>query len=708
MAVEVVSYRDLSELKFDKMDAAITKWKEIKKEFHDIATGRGEGADVVRLESKAAAADWTGANADISKPFVVEVAREFHDAANEAKSIHKAIDLARQRMHKHQSDLRRTVEDIQGDGLIVTSDGTVTDSMCYADEAKQKLSDKKVRAAEVRIEKILKAAASSQHALADGLRLLVQDAHDFSGADYGSYDDIRKVVGRADADKAVDLAKELSRQAANGDRIDQTKLDSFNDLAELQHSNPVFAEGLATKLGPKGTLEFWRMMSGDGPAIMTKSEYGREMVRLRDNLGMTLATASRVKSPEMAKWKHDLIGLGARPIAYPDMHVMHDPVGFQVMSSLMGKGKFDKDFLHDYEEKLRAFDKKIGGEGQAWSRADWQGTDLDPSGLGRGSDPMAGLLKAASHNPDFATDLFKDPDTAEYYLRDREYPPEDPYLENGRSRAAEALGDALYAGGSGLNPDDPNATYTEHLQDQNTAFHNIFDRLAAEKDGMLPEVRESMAMLLGNHGEETYDTMSAVAGSRDTPLDQQKLMEISKQISRTPEGYAALNQAMNQSMVNDILTEKDHPSLSADHVGRTLGFEVQARQQAIADSTAADQKAAGWKGYFGYFAVAELSTIPPLAPVGGHIANAAFGISKAWTEDEQAQIAEDGALKNKDVSFARANQIKELGHLWYEVNGNSDFAQNDDEWGSKESLEYRFDEKANDGEKNAERILGAE
>ncbi|OEV17996.1 hypothetical protein AN219_27900, partial [Streptomyces nanshensis] len=78
--------------------------------------------------------DWTGANADVSKPFVVEVAREFHDAANEAKSIHKAMDLTRQRMHKHQSDLRRAVEDIQSDGLIVTSDGTVTDSMCYADE----------------------------------------------------------------------------------------------------------------------------------------------------------------------------------------------------------------------------------------------------------------------------------------------------------------------------------------------------------------------------------------------------------------------------------------------------------------------------------------------------------------------------------------------------------------------------------------------
>ncbi|MFE9331225.1 hypothetical protein [Streptomyces sp. NPDC006925] len=698
MTVEMVSYRDLSELKLTKLDTAVTKWKGIKDEFHDIATGEGRGADVVRLEKQATGADWTGANAELSKQFVVEAAREFHDAAEQAKSIHLAVKLSRQRMQKHQSDLQKKVEDIRDEGLHVAGDGKVSDSEHYTDEGKRKAAEEKIKAAEARIEKVLKAAASTQHDLAEGLRLLVQDAHDFSGADYGSYDDIRKIVGRADADKAIDEVRDLYKQAKNGDRVNLTKLDSFNDLAELQRSNPAFAKRLTTQLGAKDTLLFWRMMCGDGFEITNENARGRQLVRLRDNLGMTLATASRQRGPDIAKWKDDVLWLGRRPISNPG-HPKHDPSGFQVMSSLMGKGRFDTDFLRDYGKELREYDKKAGDKGKAWFGT-W--SDLDPSSSGRGADPMAGFLKAASHNPAFATELFENEDTADYYLKDRTYLPDNPQLGDGKNRAAEALGDALYAGGSGMNPDDPGAEYVEHTADQNKAFHNIFDRLALKKNDMMPELREGMALLLGNHGDETYETMNTVYGQR-TPLDQDKLMEITKQISRSPEGYAALNQAMNQSMVHDIMTQKDHPTLSAEQVGRALGFQVEARHQAIDEMTAAEQKSAGWKSFWTYLGVAEASTAPKIGPFSAHIANTAFGISKWWTEDEQAQIAEDGTLEKKSVSAARGNQLRAFARLWLGENG--EYAGVDDEWGSEKSVLYKIDQAANAGKHNAERIL---
>ncbi|MEU3189244.1 hypothetical protein ABZ686_01070 [Streptomyces sp. NPDC006992] len=253
-----------------------------------------------------------------------------------------------------------------------------------------------------------------------------------------------------------------------------------------------------------------------------------------------------------------------------------------------------------------------------------------------------------------------------------------------------------------MNPDDPGAEYVEHTADQNKAFHNIFDRLALKKNDMMPELREGMALLLGNHGDETYETMNTVYGQR-TPLDQDKLMEITKQISRSPEGYAALNQAMNQSMVHDIMTQKDHPTLSAEQVGRALGFQVEARHQAIDEMTAAEQKSAGWKSFWTYLGVAEASTAPKIGPFSAHIANTAFGISKWWTEDEQAQIAEDGTLEKKSVSAARGNQLRAFARLWLGENG--EYAGVDDEWGSEKSVLYKIDQAANAGKHNAERIL---
>jgi len=701
VTVEMVSYRDLSELKFGTLDTAITKWKGIKDEFDKIATGKGEGADVVRLERQASTANWSGDAANTGKPFVIRVAREFHDAANEAKSIHQAIKLARQRMHKHQSDLHKLVEDLRSEGILVASDGKITDSMCYADEEKQKASDKKVKAAKAQIEKILRAAAATQHDLADGLRLLVKDAHDFSGANWDSYDDIRKVVGEADGKKAADLIKKLSKEAEEGDDPTMTNLDALNDLAELQRNNPAFAQGLSSKLKPDELLLFWRTMSGDGPEVVTRYDYGKQMVRLRDNLSLTLATASR--NPGTKPWMHRFVDLGGRPVFYPDMHAQHDPVGFQVMSSLMGKGKFDKDFLHDYEEKLRAFDKKLGDEGKAWSGVGWNGTDLDPSSLGRSSDPMTGFLKAASHNPEFATELFKNKETADYYLNDRSYEPEDPYLEDGKNRAAEALGDALYAGGSGLDPDDPNAEYAKHTAPQNAAFHNIFDRLAAKKDDLMPELRGDVAHLLGNHGEEVHATMSAPLG--EGPLDEAKLLELSKQVSQTPEGYATLNEAMNRAIVNDIVTETKDPSDAITRSGRTMGFLEEARHQAIADQTADEQKKAGWKSFGMYAGVATtLRLIPPIAPVAGHLDLTAFAMSKALTEDWQAQVAADGTLMNIEASKARSNQLTELAKLWREQHG--DWAQDREGYITDYGVKDQFGRAADHGKDEAERIAG--
>ncbi|WP_443248941.1 hypothetical protein [Streptomyces sp. 3N207] len=661
MAKTMMSYRDLSELKFATLDAAIKKWKSISKEFGDISTGEGDGADVPTLEARAKSANWSGVGATRGKEFVTEVASEFHDAARSAKSIYRMIKLSRTRMHKHQADLHKLVEDAKG--VIVQSDGSITATQCYEDEAEQKAADRKVDALKREIEKILLAAARTEHNLAEALRLLVKSPHDFSGADYDSYEDARKAVGKADADKAVDLAKELSKGAENGD-ISPTKLAKLNDLALLQRTNPAYAERFATQMEAKGILQFWRMMPGDGIEVKADSTQGKELARLRDNLGMTLATASREKSSEMMAWKQDLINLGGKPIGRPGQDLPNGPFGFQVMGSLMGKGKFDTDFLRDYEKELRTFDK-AHGKGREWSLAMNQNTDLDPARQGeRSADPMTGFLKAASHNPEFATELLKDKEAADYYLTDRAYEPEDAF-EGSKNRGAEALGDALFAAGSGMNPDDTDAKFVEHRPEHDAVFKGALNRLAAKGDDMMPELRDDMAKLMGNHGDDVHKSMSDPLGGG--PLDERKLLEVSKQVSRDPEGYALLNESMNRAMVHDIMSAPESdPTGALRRTGHTIGFLEEARFQAVDDKKAADNREASWKSTVGFISVAA----PAASFLPTHAANVvdrvAWMTSKAWQFDEEDRIANEATLSNQSASELRDRQLRAYSDLWYD------------------------------------------
>ncbi|GAA2100151.1 hypothetical protein GCM10009801_72430 [Streptomyces albiaxialis] len=702
MPKDMLSYRDLDQLEFGKLDKAIADWDGIREKFGDMSSGKGEGADAPAIEKQIANATWKGENARRVQKMAPKVAAEVHDAARSARSIHKLLTIARKRLHTHQQDLRDEVKAAKGQDVIIKSDGTVMATKCYTDKQEEKAAQRKVDAVKGRIEKILIAAARTERNLAETLRFLVKDPNDFSGATYNSYKDATEVAGRLDADSAVHLARDLAKAAEKGD-LSPTKLARLNELALLQRTNPEFAERFATQMGPEGTLKFWRLMSGDGPEVWSKSGHGKELTRLRDSLSFTLATASRVDSPQMDKWKQGIYDWGPRPVSYKDMHAMHDPVGYQVMSSLMGKGRFDKDFLAEYGSRLRAFDKKLGDEGKAWSRAEWQGTDLDPSSLGRAVDPMTGFLQATSHNPEFATELFANKENADFYLN-RDYVAEDPYREDGKRRNAEALGDAMFAAGSGIDPDDPDAKFVEHTGRHNEIFKHVLNNLAEKKNDMMPELRDDMAMLMGNHGDRVYDTMSARLGNG--PLNESQVMEVSKQISRTPEGYAILNQSMNEAMVHDIQREHKDPTDAVENSGRAVGFLEEARHRAIGEQAEADKKDAGWNEFWKYMGVAEVSALPVFGPYGVHAANGMFALTKDWTEDEQARIAAEATGQNIDASKVRSNQLEEFARMWREEHGH--WAQDREGYITEKGVQGKFADAADHGKLEAKRIVGLE
>lgn len=82
-----------------------------------------------------------------------------------------------------------------------------------------------------------------------------------------------------------------------------------------------------------------------------------------------------------------------------------------------------------------------------------------------GRDPMTGFMTGSSNSPDAATAFFNEThpqDNAEWVLKER-HPFDDTPLDDGDgNQSRDATGKALLAATSGMNPNDPNATYVEH------------------------------------------------------------------------------------------------------------------------------------------------------------------------------------------------------------------------------------------------------
>ncbi|NSC20749.1 hypothetical protein FM076_05850 [Streptomyces albus subsp. chlorinus] len=65
----------------------------------------------------------------------------------------------------------------------------------------------------------------------------MEDAHDSSGAGCRDWEDVQRAGGRTDADKAVDLARKLSQQAAEGAEknveVHRARNNQLTELARL-------------------------------------------------------------------------------------------------------------------------------------------------------------------------------------------------------------------------------------------------------------------------------------------------------------------------------------------------------------------------------------------------------------------------------------------------------------------------------------------
>jgi hypothetical protein len=602
MATETLTAQELTDLRLGTLNTAVSDWKTMVGRLERLATGGDGEVSATDLEKRANAANWKGVNATVSREFVTKTAAQFADAAAEAKSVLAVLRDAHSAFTKHKEDLRAATDELAKSNIYVNGNGKVAASVPSGAAAGNadihKPTDEELDAAQSRITKILWEATETDRIAARALRQLAKNKHDFTDQGPNSLKDADRDQGKADADY---WRKEVAK--GNVDEWSEEKLARFNETLENQRDNPGFTEAFATGLGADGTLQFWRDLAAP-PGGAVEGDRAKLMGHVQDNLSMALANASHSDSPQMADWKKDVIASGTK-IFPVDPAMPMGPNGFQVMSSLMGKGKFDDDFLHDYGDAVLKYEREYPGEpGAAWRDT----TNLSYPPTDEPNDPVAGFMEGLSHNPEASLEFFNDSTTAggktldnwDYLVAKGDDAREWPLGEDGKALGHDALGHALESATIGV-PYDSDATPPKH----SAGGAELFNRIVGEFGKNPDRLDDSpMSDSLGNiTAEYMRDVQDGLNGGRDIKtfgsnanlgdLDPAVLKDFLATVGKDPGAYGAIinsQQAVTTELINETFQDRNkYEEVSPEVTNRVgpgaeiAGIMAESRTQAVYD-----------------------------------------------------------------------------------------------------------------------------
>ncbi|MFC9286678.1 hypothetical protein [Streptomyces sp. NPDC057052] len=495
MDLDALRYGD-----FSKLGEAVTDWEQMTKRLADLQKDAENN-----LKAKADKAKWAGVNATVSREFITRTAAEFADAHTQADSITKILSDTRGELIGYRTQLNDAITRAAQQNLTVvdTGEGTFTvtgntrPDWASDPSGKTGATDQKA-ANDLRdeIQGILTKATQSDNSAAKVLRLLVDQAkYGFADASYADRDS---------AAKAVAAAEKLAKMAKNPADMSLDDIADFNRTMGLYNGDSLFAEQFATRLGPKGTLQFWTDMTS-AHAGARGSELDA-MKSLQSNLSLTLATASFSDSEAMQDWKKDLVAERNTNFRAANSFSPVGALGSQVISSLMREGQYDTEFLDDYRKTLFKADK---GAGESNTDALWvKGYDsLDlVFGDGNGRDPLEGLFEGLSHNPEAATHAFESKSDLDHMLGTTVY-----------TDRGESLGRALEAAVTGVAAGDSASPVPPHSTAQVEIMANIMNAVA-QPGGGADLVSKGLGDSFGNMAASYMPEISRAFGSANAEV----------------------------------------------------------------------------------------------------------------------------------------------------------------------------------------------
>ncbi|MEU1485199.1 hypothetical protein [Streptomyces sp. NPDC005752] len=447
------------------------------------------------------------------------------------------------------------------------------------------------------MKRVLWEASETDRIAARALRALAKNKHDFSGDGPGGLKEADDRQGRADADYWAKKAQE-----SNPGEWSDADVVRFNETLKNQRDNPGFSERFATTLGGEGTLQFWRDMAAP-PGGAVEGDRAKTLAEVQDNLSMTLATATQSESPAMDTWKRDVIAAGDKP--FPIQGLPMGPNGYQVMSSLMDKGKFDDEFLNDYGDSLLKYEREYPGDPEVA----WRDTaNLNYPPTDEPNDPFAGFMEGLGHNPEASLEFFNDSTTADgkemdnwdYLVAKGDDAREWPLGEDDKALGHDALGHALESATIGV-PYDSDATPPKH----SAGSAELVNRIVAEYGENHDRLKDSpLTDSLGNiTAEYMRDVQSGINRNRDLEtygsdanledLAPGRLKDFLGGVGKDPDAYGAIinaQQAVTTELINEGYHDKaKYTDFSAELENRIssgaeiAGIMAESRTQAVYD-----------------------------------------------------------------------------------------------------------------------------
>lgn len=95
-----VEYADIVDAPVAKLKAAADDWAEMVGKLEQLAADAADG-----MKAKADKADWDGLNAGVTKGFITKTAKEFKDAAAEAKGVKLILEEGYAAIKKARDEL---------------------------------------------------------------------------------------------------------------------------------------------------------------------------------------------------------------------------------------------------------------------------------------------------------------------------------------------------------------------------------------------------------------------------------------------------------------------------------------------------------------------------------------------------------------------------------------------------------------------------
>lgn len=624
----MLTYENVMSAPLGPLQTAITDWAAMVKKLDELAESARSG-----MKAKSDRAQWNGVTAGVARPLVDKTAKEFDDAARQAKGIQLLLTDGHATLKAVQEQIKKLVADAPAAGFRIDESGRVSAiPLADAQDRYAAQHDPDYQATlrknqglwQDRVNRAVEDAQDADDSLVRALQANVTDDNNFTAPKYATLD-------AEQVDRAAALMKKVTGDG--GTARNPEALRELEDLLDDNREDPEFATGFYRTVGAEGTLEMYATMSLDATSLGVAGRDRALMVaNIQSDMGAMLGLATHKDVPNHldAEWTKQLMQAGRK-----EMQVTGGVTtiyGYQALGALIREGTYDKEFLTSVGRDMVAVDRK---DPKAWEYHTPYGLDSvlnQGEGGGRGFYPLTGLMEALGNNPDAATAFFNEPvredsngdgivtkddkpvggqhgkaqGMVDYMLDKKPYADSFDIAKTGDlNPAQEALGGALEAAVSGRVAGDEDAKPVPHTGPMTDVMERVVAKigdnpeLVAAKPGA--DEKAPLAGLSGHFGRMAAEYMpdlqaTAANGTQEiksfgeqADFKKSEMARFLGAVAQDPEAYGVITTAQQThttALVSEVIAHRaDHSELdtaianAVNPGGQIAGMLSEARAQ---------------------------------------------------------------------------------------------------------------------------------